>query len=157
MFFLIMYLVLRIIPHWFNSADIITSKVVLSIALIFFFYRLLGIYLPISPTLGPMLVRMNRMVGYTLNNKMTSVLCCIFHASHLMHLQAYHIILIYTSFTCSFSFLVCIHRQYEYWWFEWFLSRLSTISWTSFGCFWCSWYLEEWLSRPYCTLTTLWG
>uniref|UniRef100_K1QLE0 Protein ced-11 n=1 Tax=Magallana gigas TaxID=29159 RepID=K1QLE0_MAGGI len=64
MFFLIMYLVLRIIPHWFNSADIITSKVVLSIALIFFFYRLLGIYLPISPTLGPMLVRMNRMIKY---------------------------------------------------------------------------------------------
>ena len=62
MVFLIMYLVLRIIPHWFHSADIVTSKVVLSIALIFFFYRLLGIYLPISPTLGPMLVRMNRMV-----------------------------------------------------------------------------------------------
>ncbi|XP_022323165.2 transient receptor potential cation channel subfamily M member-like 2 isoform X2 [Crassostrea virginica] len=64
MAFLIMYLVLRIIPHWFHSADIVTSKVVLSIALIFFFYRLLGIYLPISPTLGPMLVRMNRMIKY---------------------------------------------------------------------------------------------
>jgi hypothetical protein len=61
--FLILYLLLRIIPHWFHSADILTSKVVLSVALIFFFYRLLGIYLPISPTLGPMLVRMNRMVG----------------------------------------------------------------------------------------------
>ncbi|XP_061163971.1 transient receptor potential cation channel subfamily M member 1-like [Saccostrea echinata] len=64
MVFLVLYLVLRIIPHWFNYTDIITSKVVLSIGLIFFFYRLLGIYLPISTTLGPMLVRMNRMIKY---------------------------------------------------------------------------------------------
>jgi hypothetical protein len=61
--FLIFYLFLRIIPHWFNFANFITAKIVLCVGLIYFFYRLLGVYLPISPTLGPMLVRMMRMVS----------------------------------------------------------------------------------------------
>ncbi|KAK3100144.1 hypothetical protein FSP39_015318 [Pinctada imbricata] len=62
MAFLFFYLFLRIIPHWHKYGDIIFSKTVLSLALIFFFYRLLGTYLPISPSLGPMLVRMKRMI-----------------------------------------------------------------------------------------------
>lgn len=60
--FLILYLFLRVIPHWINYADVNTAKAILSCGLIYFFYRLLGVYLPISPTLGPMLVRMTRMV-----------------------------------------------------------------------------------------------
>ncbi|XP_071134130.1 transient receptor potential cation channel subfamily M member-like 2 [Mytilus edulis] len=61
--FLIMYLCLRIVPSWINFSDIYITKTVLSVGLIFFFYRLPHIYLPISPTLGPMLVRINRMVS----------------------------------------------------------------------------------------------
>jgi hypothetical protein len=49
-------------PQWINYSDIYVTKTVLSVGLIFFFYRLPSIYLPISPTLGPMLVRMIRMV-----------------------------------------------------------------------------------------------
>lgn len=60
--FIVMYLCLRIMPQWINYSDIYVTKTVLSVGLIFFFYRLPNIYLPISPTLGPMLVRMNRMV-----------------------------------------------------------------------------------------------
>ncbi|KAL5012942.1 hypothetical protein ScPMuIL_011493 [Solemya velum] len=60
--FLILYLFLRVIPHWINYADVNTAKAILSCGLIYFFYRLLGVYLPISPTLGPMLVRMTRMI-----------------------------------------------------------------------------------------------
>lgn len=61
--FLILYLFLRIMPYALNYADINAAKTVLSVGLIYFFYRLLGTYLPISPTLGPMLVRMTRMVS----------------------------------------------------------------------------------------------
>lgn len=64
MVFLVLYLFLRIIPHWFEYADINVTKTVMSVGLIYFFYRLLGTYLPISPTLGPMLVRMTRMVKH---------------------------------------------------------------------------------------------
>ncbi|XP_033743506.1 transient receptor potential cation channel subfamily M member 7-like [Pecten maximus] len=62
--FLVLYLFLRIIPHWFVYANVIAAKTVLSVGLIYFFYRLLGTYLLISPTLGPMLVRMTRMVKH---------------------------------------------------------------------------------------------
>ncbi|OWF47104.1 Transient receptor potential cation channel trpm [Mizuhopecten yessoensis] len=62
--FLIFYLFLRIIPHWLVYANINAAKTVLSVGLIYFFYRLLGTYMPISPTLGPMLVRMTRMVKH---------------------------------------------------------------------------------------------
>lgn len=62
--FLILYLILRIIPHWVNFSDFITAKIVMAIGLIYFFYRLLGVYLPISPTLGPNLVRIVRMVKH---------------------------------------------------------------------------------------------
>ncbi|KAK3100700.1 hypothetical protein FSP39_023943 [Pinctada imbricata] len=60
--FLFFYLFLRVIPHWHKYGDVIFSKTVLCLGLIFFFYRLLGTYLPISSTLGPMLVRMKRMI-----------------------------------------------------------------------------------------------
>ncbi|XP_076076624.1 transient receptor potential cation channel subfamily M member-like 2 isoform X3 [Mytilus galloprovincialis] len=60
--FIVFYLFLRIMPQWINYSDIYVSKTVLSMGLIFFFYRLPHVYLPMSPTLGPMLVRMNRMI-----------------------------------------------------------------------------------------------
>ena len=60
--FIILYMLLRIMPQWINYADIYVTKTVLSLGLLFFFYRLPHIYLPMSPTLGPMLVRMKRMV-----------------------------------------------------------------------------------------------
>lgn len=39
-----------------------TRKVILCLALIYFYYRLIAIYLPISPTLGPLLYRLKLMV-----------------------------------------------------------------------------------------------
>ena len=40
-----------------------TRKVMLCFALLYFYYRLIAIYLPISPTLGPLLHRLKLMVG----------------------------------------------------------------------------------------------
>ena len=49
---------------FFNSClkDVLTSKTILCLGLIYFYYRSVFVYLPISPTLGPMLVKMKYMV-----------------------------------------------------------------------------------------------
>ena len=56
------------IEHYFKSnasfgSDVLTSKAILCLGLIYFYYRSVFVYLPISPTLGPMLVKMNYMVS----------------------------------------------------------------------------------------------
>ena len=45
-----------------NLFDPYTMKVVLSIGLLYFYYRLFAIHLPISPTLGPLLYRFKLMI-----------------------------------------------------------------------------------------------
>jgi hypothetical protein len=58
--FLILFLFIRILDTW--HFDVLTSKSILCLGLIYFYYRSVFVYLPISPTLGPMLVKMKYMV-----------------------------------------------------------------------------------------------
>jgi hypothetical protein len=69
MLFLIMFFVVRILGAWngleiFGMDRIFASKAVLCIFLLYFYYRTLFIFLPISHQLGPMLVRMKLMVKH---------------------------------------------------------------------------------------------
>ncbi|KAL4230550.1 hypothetical protein ACF0H5_010931 [Mactra antiquata] len=62
--FLILLLMTRIMQTWVPLTDYLLAKTIMCYGLIYFFYRLLGVYLPISPTLGPMLLRISRMVKH---------------------------------------------------------------------------------------------
>ncbi|XP_052285259.1 transient receptor potential cation channel subfamily M member-like 2 isoform X2 [Dreissena polymorpha] len=64
MAFLIILLLTRIMHVWVGLSDYMQARTFMCYGLIYFFYRLLGVYLPISPTLGPMLLRMSRMVNH---------------------------------------------------------------------------------------------
>ena len=70
--FLILYLFIRILATW--HFDVLTSKSVLCLGLIYFYYRSVFVYLPISPTLGPMLVKMKYMVGEIIKKYKTFIL-----------------------------------------------------------------------------------
>ncbi|CAF1320961.1 unnamed protein product, partial [Rotaria sordida] len=61
--FLALYLGVRIIGLWnFGTCHILSAKAILGLGLIYYYYRLLIIYLPISPKLGPMMIRLQRMI-----------------------------------------------------------------------------------------------
>ncbi|CAF0923893.1 unnamed protein product [Didymodactylos carnosus] len=61
--FLALYLGLRIIGLWtVGTCQILTAKAVLGIGLIYYYYRILFIFLPISPKLGPMMIRLRSMI-----------------------------------------------------------------------------------------------
>ena len=66
--FLVLFFLVRIVGSWddgfelFGAVDrVFASKMVLCIFLLYFYYRTLFIFLPISHQLGPMLVRMKLM------------------------------------------------------------------------------------------------
>ncbi|XP_064607847.1 transient receptor potential cation channel subfamily M member 4-like [Liolophura sinensis] len=63
------YLFVRIIPHFvvltgisYQFTDYQSAKFVMSLGLLYFYYRLLAVSFPISPTLGPMLINIKRMI-----------------------------------------------------------------------------------------------
>ncbi|CAF1217287.1 unnamed protein product [Rotaria sordida] len=61
--FLALYLSVRIIGLWsFGTCHIVPAKAILGFGLIYYYYRILFTVLPISPTLGPMMIRLQRMV-----------------------------------------------------------------------------------------------
>ncbi|CAF0874104.1 unnamed protein product [Adineta ricciae] len=61
--FLSLYLIVRIIGLWnFGTCQILTAKAILGIGLIYYYYRILFIFLPISPKLGPMMIRLRCMI-----------------------------------------------------------------------------------------------
>ncbi|CAF4223044.1 unnamed protein product [Rotaria sp. Silwood2] len=61
--FLALFLGVRIVGLWnFGTCQILTAKAILSVGLLYYYYRLLFIYLPISPTLGPLMIRLRYMV-----------------------------------------------------------------------------------------------
>ncbi|ESO90589.1 hypothetical protein LOTGIDRAFT_175815 [Lottia gigantea] len=60
--FLLVYLIFRILPHFVDHIDYMTAKFLMSIGLLFFYYRTLAVFLPISRTLGPMLIAIKRMI-----------------------------------------------------------------------------------------------
>ncbi|GFY58908.1 transient receptor potential cation channel subfamily M member 3 [Trichonephila inaurata madagascariensis] len=57
--FVLLYLIGRILP--LNLIDPYSTRVILCLGLIYFYYRIIYIYLPISPTLGPLLYRVKLM------------------------------------------------------------------------------------------------
>ncbi|XP_046572246.1 transient receptor potential cation channel subfamily M member-like 2, partial [Haliotis rubra] len=62
MLFMLMFPIFRILPHFFPYVDYMTTKFIMSIGLLLFYYRTLAVFLPMSPTLGPMLISINKMV-----------------------------------------------------------------------------------------------
>ena len=60
--FLIALLLTRITTNWVILTNYVNAKTILCFGLIYFFYRLVGTYLLISPTLGPMIYKVNGMV-----------------------------------------------------------------------------------------------
>ncbi|CAF1066034.1 unnamed protein product [Adineta steineri] len=61
--FLALYLIFRIIGLWnFGTCQILTAKAILGIGLIYYYYRILFIFFPISPKLGPMMIRLRCMI-----------------------------------------------------------------------------------------------
>ncbi|CAF1374593.1 unnamed protein product [Rotaria sordida] len=61
--FLALYLIFRIIGLWnFGTCQILTAKAILGVGLIYYYYRILFIFLPISPKLGPMMIRLRCMI-----------------------------------------------------------------------------------------------
>ncbi|XP_052792596.1 transient receptor potential cation channel subfamily M member 2-like isoform X1 [Mya arenaria] len=64
MAFLVILLLTRILHVWVGLSNYMQARTFMCYGLIYFFYRLLGIYLPISPTLGPMLLRISRMIKH---------------------------------------------------------------------------------------------
>ncbi|WAQ99063.1 TMP2L-like protein, partial [Mya arenaria] len=63
-FIFLILLLFRILQLWQGASDYTQAREFNCYALIFFYYRLLGVYLPISPTLGPMLLRIKRMISH---------------------------------------------------------------------------------------------
>lgn len=56
----------KVIFHYdyeFLACQILTAKAILGIGLIYYYYRILFIFLPISPKLGPMMIRLRCMVN----------------------------------------------------------------------------------------------
>ncbi|CAF1368592.1 unnamed protein product [Rotaria sordida] len=61
--FLTLFLGFRIIGLWhFGTCQVVTSKAILGVGLIYYYCRLLFIFLPISPILGPLMIRLRYMI-----------------------------------------------------------------------------------------------
>ncbi|XP_055996761.1 transient receptor potential cation channel subfamily M member-like 2 [Ostrea edulis] len=56
--------IIRIVPRYIPSIKYTTAKFIMSLGLIYFYYRTMNIFFPISPVLGPMLISIKRMVRY---------------------------------------------------------------------------------------------
>ncbi|XP_035207047.1 transient receptor potential cation channel subfamily M member-like 2 isoform X2 [Stegodyphus dumicola] len=78
--FIIIFIVLYFLGRIINVGGLFepyTGKVILCIGLLYFFYRLIAVYLPISPTLGPLLYRVRLMVLVDFVNFMRMTLLVI--------------------------------------------------------------------------------
>ncbi|CAF1426031.1 unnamed protein product, partial [Rotaria sordida] len=61
--FLALFLDFRIVGLWhFGTCQIVASKAILGVGLIYYYYRLLYIFFPISPILGPLMIRLQYMI-----------------------------------------------------------------------------------------------
>nr|XP_022342149.1 transient receptor potential cation channel subfamily M member 1-like isoform X1 [Crassostrea virginica] len=60
--FLIVIGLVRIIPKFVPFIKYTTAKFVMSLGLLYFYYRLLSVFLPISPVLGPMMINFKAMM-----------------------------------------------------------------------------------------------
>ncbi|XP_076347471.1 transient receptor potential cation channel subfamily M member-like 2 isoform X4 [Tachypleus tridentatus] len=69
--------------------DPYSGKVLLCLGLLYFYYRLIAIYLPISPTLGPLLYRVRLMVTVDFINFMRMTLLVIISCGVVIHATIY--------------------------------------------------------------------
>lgn len=60
--FLLVIGLLRIVPKFVPFIKYTTAKFVMSLGLLYFYYRLLSVFLPISPVLGPMMINFKAMM-----------------------------------------------------------------------------------------------
>ncbi|XP_076468214.1 transient receptor potential cation channel subfamily M member-like 2 [Babylonia areolata] len=68
--FILLMLGLRILTRFVNYITFMTTKFLLSIFLLFFYFRFMAMAMPISPTLGPMLVSIITMIRKDFSNWM---------------------------------------------------------------------------------------
>lgn len=98
MFFIVVIVTLRIFkipfvidlfpaPKTVRSAY--TARVIMCIALLYFYFRLMLVYFPISPTLGPLLYRMKLMVMIDFMNFMRLAMLIIISSGIVIHAVIY--------------------------------------------------------------------
>nr|XP_042901467.1 transient receptor potential cation channel subfamily M member 2 [Parasteatoda tepidariorum] len=85
--FVILYLIGRLLP--LNIMDPYTIRVILCLGLLYFYYRIISIYLPISPTLGPLLYRVKLMVLVDFINFMRMTILVIISGGIVIHAAMY--------------------------------------------------------------------
>ncbi|GIY75528.1 protein ced-11, partial [Caerostris darwini] len=85
--FVLLYLIGRILP--LNLIDPYSTRVILCLGLIYFYYRIIYIYLPISPTLGPLLYRVKLMVLVDFINFMRMTILVIISGGIVIHAVMY--------------------------------------------------------------------
>ena len=61
--FMLLMLLLRVLTHFVDYISFMTAKFLMSIYLLFFYFRFMVMSVPVSPTLGPMLVSIIAMVS----------------------------------------------------------------------------------------------
>ncbi|KAF8787695.1 Transient receptor potential cation channel like protein [Argiope bruennichi] len=85
--FVILYIVGRLLPV--TLIDPYSTRVILCLGLIYFYYRIIYIYLPISPTLGPLLYRVKLMVLVDFINFMRMTILVIISGGIVIHAVMY--------------------------------------------------------------------
>lgn len=75
--------VTRVFGHYIY--DLYVQKIILSVALLYFYYRMISIYLPISPTLGPLLYRFHLMITVDFVNYMRITLVILISNSIVIY------------------------------------------------------------------------
>ncbi|CAL1261896.1 unnamed protein product [Larinioides sclopetarius] len=118
---IITFIILYVLGRILNVGVIFepyTGKVILCIGLLYFFYRLIAIYLPISPTLGPLLYRVRLMVTVDFVNFMRMTMLVIISGGIV--LQA----VLYPDYPLTVElFRQAFHRA----WFSLFLTPISEL------------------------------
>ncbi|GIX69306.1 protein ced-11 [Caerostris extrusa] len=118
---IIAFIILYVLGRILNVGVIFepyTGKVILCIGLLYFFYRLIAIYLPISPTLGPLLYRVRLMVMVDFVNFMRMTLLVIISGGIV--LQA----VLYPDYPLTIElFRQAFHRA----WFSLFLTPIGEL------------------------------
>lgn len=118
---IIMFIILYVLGRILTVGTIFTpytGKVILCFGLLYFFYRLIAVYLPISPTLGPLLYRVRLMVLVDFVNFMRMTLLVIISGGIVI--QA----VLYPDYPLSAElFRRTFHRA----WFSLFLTPISEL------------------------------
>lgn len=89
MVFVLIILVFRILPFYVEFISFMTTKFLMAIGLLYFYFRTLNLFLPISPRLGPMLVSSVIMVKKDFFNWMRMFMMVLVSGAVTMHAVIY--------------------------------------------------------------------